>query len=75
LTVFVIAHSDSQKLLATIDRIYNALAENLSIVVFDGGSTDDTWAVAKADLRLPVLSVVFHSAACVVVFHNRDLAS
>ena len=26
MTVFVIAHSDSQKLLATIDRIYNALA-------------------------------------------------
>jgi glycosyltransferase involved in cell wall biosynthesis len=51
LTVFVIAHSDSQKLLATIDRIYNALAvtiEDLSIVVFDGASTDDTLAVAKA---------------------------
>ena len=26
LTVFVIAHNDSQKLLATIDRIYNTLA-------------------------------------------------
>ena len=25
LTVFVIAHNDSQELLATIDRIYNAL--------------------------------------------------
>jgi glycosyltransferase involved in cell wall biosynthesis len=51
LTVFVIAHSDSQKLLATIDRIYNALAvtiEDLSVVVFDDGSTDDTLAVAKA---------------------------
>jgi hypothetical protein len=26
LPVFVVAHNDSQKLLATIDRIYNALA-------------------------------------------------
>src|SRR5262249_45857856 len=51
LTVFVVAQNDSQKLLATIDRIYNALAvtiEDLGIVVFDDGSTDDTLAVAKA---------------------------
>jgi hypothetical protein len=40
LTVFVIAHSDSQKLLAMIDRFTTHL--RLSIVVFDGGSTDDT---------------------------------
>jgi glycosyltransferase involved in cell wall biosynthesis len=51
LTVLVVAHNDSQKLFATIDRIYNALAvtvEEFSIVVFDDGSTDDTLAVAKA---------------------------
>jgi len=51
LTVLVVAHNDSKKLLATIERIYNALAvtvEDFSIVVFDDGSTDDTLAVAKA---------------------------
>jgi NAD(P)-dependent dehydrogenase (short-subunit alcohol dehydrogenase family) len=51
LTVLVVAYNDSQKLLATIDRIYNALAvtvEDFSIVVFDDGSTDDTLAVAEA---------------------------
>src|ERR1700730_7985280 len=51
LTVFVVAHNDSQKLLATIDRIYNALTvtvEDFSILIFDDGSTDDTLAVAKA---------------------------
>jgi NAD(P)-dependent dehydrogenase (short-subunit alcohol dehydrogenase family) len=51
LTVLVVAHNDSQKLLATIERIYNALAvtvEEFSIVIFDDGSTDDTLAVAKA---------------------------
>jgi glycosyltransferase involved in cell wall biosynthesis len=51
LTVIVIAHNDSKKLLATIERIYNALAvtvEEFTIVVFDDGSTDDTLAVAKA---------------------------
>jgi len=50
LTVLVVAHNDSKKLLATIERIYNALAvtvEDFSIVVFDDGSTDDTLAVAK----------------------------
>ena len=51
LTVFVVAHNDSQKLLATIDRIYNALTvtvEDFSVLIFDDGSTDDTLAVAKA---------------------------
>src|SRR5437762_491116 len=51
LTVLVVAHNDSKKLLATVERIYNALAvtvEDFSIVVFDDGSTDDTLAVAKA---------------------------
>src|SRR5262249_40345882 len=51
LTVFVVAHNDSQKLLATIDRIYNALTvtvEDFSILIFDDGSTDDTLVVAKA---------------------------
>ena len=51
LTVLVVGHNDSKKLLATIERIYNALAvtvEDFSIVVFDDGSTDDTLAVAKA---------------------------
>ena len=51
LTVLVIAHNDSEKLLATIERIYNALAvtvEDFGIVVFDDGSTDDTSAIAKA---------------------------
>src|SRR5256884_8133233 len=51
LTVFVVAHNDSQKLLATIERIYNALTvtvEDFSILIFDDGSTDDTLAVAKA---------------------------
>jgi NAD(P)-dependent dehydrogenase (short-subunit alcohol dehydrogenase family) len=51
LTVLVVAHNDSKKLLATIERIYNALAvtvEDFSIVVFDDGSTDDTLAVANA---------------------------
>jgi glycosyltransferase involved in cell wall biosynthesis len=50
LTVLVVAYNDSQNLLATIDRIYHALAvtvEDFSIVVFDDGSTDDTFAVAK----------------------------
>ena len=50
LTVLVVAHNDSKKLLATIERIYNALAvtvEDFTIVVFDDGSTDDTLAVAK----------------------------
>src|SRR6476659_641785 len=51
LTVLVIAHNDSEKLLATIERIYNALdvtVEDFGIVVFDDGSTDDTSAIAKA---------------------------
>jgi NAD(P)-dependent dehydrogenase (short-subunit alcohol dehydrogenase family) len=51
LTVLVVGHNNSKKLLATIERIYNALAvtvEDFSIVVFDDGSTDDTLAVAKA---------------------------
>lgn len=51
LTVFVVAHNDSQKLLATVERIYNALTvtvEDFSILIFDDGSTDDTLAVAKA---------------------------
>ena len=51
LTVLVVAYNDSKKLLATIERIYNALAvtvEDFSTVVFDDGSTDDTLAVAKA---------------------------
>src|SRR5262249_38240988 len=51
LTVLVVAHNDSKKLLATIERIYNALAvtvEDFTIVVFDDGSTDDTLAVAQA---------------------------
>ncbi len=54
LTVLVVAHNDSEKLLATIDRIYNALAvtvEDFSIVIFDDGSTDDTLAVAKAAIE------------------------
>src|SRR6478672_495428 len=51
LTVLVVGHNNSKKLLATIERIYNALAvtvEDFTIVVFDDGSTDDTLAVAKA---------------------------
>src|SRR5204862_8347691 len=51
LTVLVVAHNDSKKLLATIERIYKALAvtvQDFSIVVFDDGSTDDTLAVANA---------------------------
>jgi NAD(P)-dependent dehydrogenase (short-subunit alcohol dehydrogenase family) len=51
LTVLVVAHNDSKKLLATIDRIYSALTvtvEDFSILIFDDGSTDDTLAVAKA---------------------------
>ena len=61
----------------TIANVVRAVPREIidDVVVVDGGSTDDTLAVAKADLRLPVLPVVFHSAACVVVFHNRDLAS
>src|SRR5262245_44219574 len=61
LTVFVVAHNDSQKLLGTIDRIYSALAvtvEDFSVVVFDDGSTDDTLAVAKAvSERYPFVGV------------------
>jgi NAD(P)-dependent dehydrogenase (short-subunit alcohol dehydrogenase family) len=61
LTVLVVAHNDSQKLLATIDRIYSALAvtvEDFSIVVFDDGSTDDTLAAAKAaSERYPFVGV------------------
>jgi len=61
LTVFVVAHNDSQKLLATIDRIYNALTvtvEDFSILIFDDGSTDDTLAVAKAaSEKYPFVSV------------------
>src|SRR5262249_29044042 len=51
LTVFVVAHNDSQKLLATIDRIYNALTvtvEDFSILIFDDGSPVEPLAVAKA---------------------------
>jgi NAD(P)-dependent dehydrogenase (short-subunit alcohol dehydrogenase family) len=51
LTVVVIAHNDSQNLLATIERIYSALTvtvEEFRIVIFDDGSTDDTAAVARA---------------------------
>ena len=32
LTVFVVAHNDSQKLLATIDRIYNALTVTGAVI-------------------------------------------
>ena len=55
LTVLVVAHNDSQKLLATIDRIYNALTvtvEDFSILIFDDGSTDDTLAVAEASVKV-----------------------
>src|SRR5262249_26492358 len=61
LTVFVVAHNDSQKLLATIDRIYNALTvtvEDFGILIFDDGSTDDTLTVAKAaSEKYPFVSV------------------
>ncbi len=51
LTVLVVAHNDAKNLLATIERIYNALTvtvEDFRIVIFDDGSTDDTVAVAEA---------------------------
>jgi len=55
LTVFVIAHSDSRKLLGydqpDLQRTCGNPIEDLGIVVFDGASTDDTLAVAKARLQ------------------------
>lgn len=50
LTVLVVANNDAEKLLDTIERVYRALVisiEDFSIVIFDDGSTDQTFAVAK----------------------------
>src|SRR5713226_2411371 len=51
LTVLVVAHNDSQTLLPTIERLYRALTitiEDFAIVIFDDGSTDDTFQSAQA---------------------------
>ena len=52
LTVFVIAHNDSQELLATIDRIYSALAVDdykQSLMLAIGDDISGTLGSAKVD--------------------------
>src|SRR5262245_14875983 len=51
LTVLIVAHNDALTLVATIDRVYRALAitiEDFAVIVFDDGSTDNTAEVAEA---------------------------
>ena len=61
LTVVVVAHDDSQTLLATIERLYRALTitvEDFAIIIFDDGSSDDTRVVADAASRkFPFITV------------------
>jgi NAD(P)-dependent dehydrogenase (short-subunit alcohol dehydrogenase family) len=54
LTVLIVAHNDAQTLLATVDRVYRALAitiEDFSIIIFDDASTDGTIDAAHAAAR------------------------
>jgi len=54
LTVLIVAHNDAPTLMATVDRVYRALAitiEDFSIIVFDDGSTDDTIQAAETAAR------------------------
>lgn len=61
LTVLVVAHNDSQTLLATIERVYRALSitvEDFAVTIFDDGSTDDTNCTAEfASRKYPFVSV------------------
>lgn len=51
LTVLIIAHNDAATLEQTVERVYRALSvsvEDFGIVVFDDGSTDQTFSMATA---------------------------
>src|SRR5262245_30949115 len=72
LTVFVVAHNDSQKLLATIDRIYNALTvEDFSILIFDDGRHKARERPVGVQPRSQVSGRSYGQLARVYVFRNR----
>ena len=50
LTVIMVAHNDSPTLRATLDRVYRALVitiEDFSVLIYDDGSTDETYSAAQ----------------------------